>query len=117
MEDNSRLIYSTEEGIVSGYFGNKKKSGKKNKNSNQDKNDGIVRVRRETKGRKGKAAVVITGLPGTSADVSEIAGQLKKKCGAGGSAKDGIVIIQGDKIDFVIKELQNKGFTVKKSGG
>jgi translation initiation factor 1 len=67
MEDNSRLVYSTEDGIVAGYYGDKKKSSKQSKKKQyQDKNDGIVRVRRETKGRKGKAATVVTGIPGTS---------------------------------------------------
>jgi len=79
--------------------------------------DGIVRVGRETKGRKGKGVTVITGVNLDDAGLKELANQLKQKCGAGGTVKDGVIEIQGDHRDRLVEELQKKGFTVKRSGG
>jgi translation initiation factor 1 len=79
--------------------------------------DGIVRVGRETKGRKGKGVTVITGVALDDAGLKELATSLKQKCGAGGTVKDGVIEIQGDHRDRLVEELQKKGFTVKRSGG
>lgn len=79
--------------------------------------DGVVRVGRETKGRKGKGVTVITGAPLDEAGLKELARQLKAKCGAGGSAKQGAIEIQGDHRDILIEELKNRGWTVKRIGG
>ncbi len=80
-------------------------------------NDGIVRVGRETKGRRGKGVTIITGLPGSTDAVKQIAKQLKAQCGVGGTVKGRIVEIQGDQRDRLVKILSEKGYTVKKSGG
>jgi translation initiation factor 1 len=79
--------------------------------------DGIVRVGRETKGRKGKGVTVITGVGLDEAGLKELATALKQKCGAGGTVKDGVIEIQGDHRDRLVEELQKKGWTVKRSGG
>lgn len=79
--------------------------------------DGIVRIRRETKGRGGKAVTVITGLPGTPEQLKQIGKELKQLCGTGGSAKDGQIEIQGDKRDPCRTALEAKGYLVKLSGG
>ncbi len=79
--------------------------------------DGTVRVGRETKGRKGKGVTVVTGVPLQGVDLADLAKQLKNKCGAGGTVKNGIIEIQGDHRDRVVAELQQRGWTVKKSGG
>ncbi len=79
--------------------------------------DGTVRVGRETKGRKGKGVTVVTGVPLEGADLAALAKQLKNRCGAGGTVKNGIIEIQGDHRDRVVAELQQRGWTVKKSGG
>lgn len=123
MDTNTRLVYSSDDGIVSGYYGNKKetKNSKNTKNKSTKpiaiKNDGIVRVQRDSKGRRGKTATIITGIPGTADTLTDIAATLKKKCGTGGSAKDGIIVIQGDKRDVIVEELKAQGFTVKIAGG
>ena len=118
MNDNTRLVYSSDDGIVSGFYGKKSKTNKKKKQAPpQHKNDGIVRVQRDSKGRKGKTATVVTGIPGTDNTLSDIAGTLKKKCGCGGSAKDGAIVIQGDKREVIVAELKSQGFTVKLAGG
>ncbi len=79
--------------------------------------DGVVRVGRETKGRKGKGVTVVTGLPLEGAELAALAKALKKKCGTGGTLKDGVLEIQGDHRDLLVAELQGRGWTVKKSGG
>lgn len=79
--------------------------------------DGVVRVRRETQGRKGKGVTVISGVPLGSAELKHLARELKAKCGCGGTVKDGIIEIQGDHRDRLIAELQAKGWTVKRVGG
>ncbi|MEW6712669.1 MAG: translation initiation factor Sui1 [Candidatus Riflebacteria bacterium] len=87
------------------------------KSNNAGKNDGIVRVSRETKGRKGSGVTLITGIPGDEEKLKQIAADLKKKCGAGGAVKDGVIEIQGEHRDKLLIELQKLGFQVKKAGG
>ena len=81
------------------------------------KSDGIVRVGRETKGRKGKGVTVITGLPLDAMDLAALGKELKAQCGAGGKTHDGVIEIQGDHRDRLMAALQSRGYTVKKSGG
>ena len=80
-------------------------------------NDGIVRVGRETKGRRGSGVTVITGLPGSEDALKKIASQLKAQCGVGGTVKGRIVEIQGDQRDRLVKILTDAGHTAKKAGG
>jgi translation initiation factor 1 len=56
-------------------------------------------------------------LPLTGIELSNLAAKLKRGCGTGGSVKDRAIIIQGDKVDFIIQFLQGEGFAVKRSGG
>ncbi|HLV78550.1 MAG TPA: translation initiation factor Sui1 [Marinobacter sp.] len=79
--------------------------------------DGIVRVSRETKGRKGKGVTLVTGIPMADKELKAYAKVLKAKCGTGGTVKDGVVEIQGDHRDLLVPLLQQQGWTVKKSGG
>ena len=79
--------------------------------------DGIVRVSRQTKGRKGKGVTIITGLGMASSELKQLARELKARCGCGGTVRDGVIEIQGDKRDLLLDVLSKKGFTVKKSGG
>lgn len=79
--------------------------------------DGRVRVRREKKGRGGKTATVIAGLPLAPAELKALGKKLKAKCGTGGSAKDGEIIIQGDHRDTLVAELKKLGYDAKPSGG
>jgi translation initiation factor 1 len=81
--------------------------------------DGIVRVSRETAGRKGKGVTVIKGLPLDDAALTALGKQLKALCGSGGTVKDGVVEIQGDHLDKVLAWLKARpeGWTVKRAGG
>lgn len=81
------------------------------------KGDGIVRVGRETKGRAGKGVTIITGVPLAGDQLAALATALKKRCGTGGTVKDGVIEIQGDHRDVLVAELTQRGFRVKKAGG
>lgn len=78
---------------------------------------GIVRLQRQTSGRRGKAVTVITGILLTNTALTVLATELKKRCGCGGSVKNGTIEIQGDKRDIIKTFLENKGYQVKLSGG
>ena len=78
---------------------------------------GPVKVRRETAGRKGKAATTISDVPLDDAGLRELAGRLKKRCGVGGSAKDGVIELQGDHRDVVVEVLRAEGYDVVLAGG
>jgi translation initiation factor 1 len=77
----------------------------------------VVRVGRETKGRKGKGVTVVTGVPLRGDALDELGSRLKRLCGSGGTVKDGVIEIQGDHRDAVVAELAKSGWTVKRSGG
>ena len=79
--------------------------------------DGIVRIQRETKGRKGKGVTLVTGVPLCNDELKALAKTLKQKCGTGGTVKDGVIEIQGDHRDILLTLLQDKGWKVKKAGG
>jgi translation initiation factor 1 len=78
---------------------------------------GRVKVRRETAGRRGKAVTTVSGVPLDDAGLRELAGRLKKRCGVGGSAKDGVIELQGDHRDVVIQILRADGYDVVLAGG
>ncbi|MGF1734363.1 stress response translation initiation inhibitor YciH [Photobacterium satsumensis] len=107
MNDNSRLVFSTETGRI-----------KEDKPTQQrPTGDGIVRIQRQTKGRKGKGVCIVTGLDLEDSQLKLLAAELKKVCGCGGSVKDGNIEIQGDKRDVIKAALEKKGHTVKLAGG
>lgn len=80
-------------------------------------NDGIVRLMRETKGRKGKGVTLITGVPLDNEELKKFAKSLKQKCGSGGTLKNGVIEIQGDHRNVLEKELGRLGYKVKRAGG
>ncbi|MGC9402867.1 stress response translation initiation inhibitor YciH [Vibrio genomosp. F10 str. 9ZC157] len=81
------------------------------------KGDGIVRIQRQTKGRKGKGVCIVSGLDLADSQLKLVAAELKKVCGCGGSVKDGTIEIQGDARDKIKAHLEKKGHTVKLAGG
>jgi len=76
-----------------------------------------VRVGREIKGRAGRGVTTVTGLPMSPSDIDSLAAKLKKRCGSGGTVRDGVIEIQGDHRDLVVAELIKLGWPAKKSGG
>jgi translation initiation factor 1 len=81
------------------------------------KTDGVVRVRLETKGRKGKGVTVISGVPLGEPELTILGKELKQRCGSGGTVKDGVIEIQGDHRALAMEQLRSKGWTVKAAGG
>jgi translation initiation factor 1 len=118
--DNSRLVYSTETGKICPTCQKplSKCTCKKKKSKSQPniKIDGIIRVQREVKGRKGKTVTTVSGFQIANSELKNLATQLKRRCGTGGSVKDGVIIIQGDHRDTLITELENRGFKAKIAG-
>jgi translation initiation factor 1 len=78
---------------------------------------GRVKVRRETSGRRGKAVTTIAGVPLADDGLRDLAGRLKKRCGVGGSVKDGVIELQGDHRDVVVETLRGEGYDVVLAGG
>jgi len=83
----------------------------------QPAGDGIVRVSRETKGRKGKGVTLVKGLAMDEAALTALGKQLKAACGSGGTVKDWVIEIQGDHVERVMEFLTTAGHKVKRSGG
>jgi translation initiation factor 1 len=78
---------------------------------------GRVKVKRETSGRRGKAVTTVHDVPLDDAGLKELAGRLKKRCGVGGSVKDGVVELQGDHRDVVVEVLRADGYDAVLAGG
>ncbi|MBT7751022.1 MAG: stress response translation initiation inhibitor YciH [Porticoccaceae bacterium] len=102
----SRLVYSTDVGRVH-----------EREQPQVTLTDGIVRIRRETKGRKGKGVTTVSGIDLPELDLKALAKQLKQKCSTGGTVKSGVIEVQGDHRDLLKKELEKRGHNVKLAGG
>ena len=111
------LVYSTEHGRMCPGCGWPVEKCACSRKDGPETAAGPVRVRLETKGRKGKGVTVVTGLPLTTAELAVLAKDLKKKCGSGGTVKNGTIEIQGDHRDVVVEHLNAKGWKAKKAGG
>lgn len=114
---DSEIVYSTEHGRMCPSCGKPVSACSCSKKKQAPKGDGRVRVGRQTKGRKGKGVTVITGLPLSGNDLLSLAKDLKKRCGTGGTVKNGVIEIQGDQRDVLVEELIKRGYAAKKSGG
>jgi translation initiation factor 1 len=113
----SNLVYSTDGGRLCPQCHRPVASCVCKKDKPAAAGDGIVRLRRETKGRGGKAVTLITGLCLAQGDMRELTRALKQKCGVGGALKDDHIEIQGDQRQLLKTELEKRGFTVKLAGG
>jgi translation initiation factor 1 len=107
MTNNSRLVYSTATGRVTPTA----------TREGPPKGDGIVRIRRETSGRKGKGVTTISGTELDEQALNQLAKELKQLCGTGGTVKNHVIEIQGDHREKLRLALEQKGFKVKLAGG
>jgi len=114
---NQGIVYSTEQGRMCPVCGQPIKACTCKHRQTVHQGDGIIRIGRETKGRKGKGVTLVTGLPLEPKELKILAKKLKQKCGSGGSVKNGIIEIQGNHRDTLMKELTSMGYKVKLAGG
>ena len=111
------IVYSSAQGRICARCGEPVARCRCTKNPRTAVGDGNVRVRREVKGRRGKAMTVISGLPLAGEELRALASELKRRCATGGSVKEGEIEIQGDHRDLLVEELQARGYAAKRSGG
>ena len=115
---NASLVYSTDHGRVCPGCGQPASkcrcTGQPAQKPEAPKGDGVVRVGRQTRGRKGKGVTVVTGLPLGTGELQELAKRLKARCGAGGTVKDGVIEIQGEHRDAVVGALEAEGFAARR---
>ena len=114
---NTSLVYSSELGRICPACGKPVKGCVCRKKAAVPACGGIVRVHRESKGRGGKTVSIVTGIPLDEEKLKALAGELKRRCGTGGTIKDGALEIQGDHRDLLVTELKGRGYTVKLAGG
>jgi translation initiation factor 1 len=110
-------VYSTDHGRICPDCNNPLKSCACNKEKKRPAGDGIVKIGRETKGRKGKGVTTIAGIPLDPSGLTALAKELKRRCGSGGTVKNSIIEIQGDHRDVLFEEVSKRGWRVKRCGG
>lgn len=123
--NESRLVYSTDGGRICPECGRqvsacscrKKKTVKADKRKTGHPEDGVIRVQREVKGRKGKTVTAVYGVPLEGEELQKFTQILKRRCGAGGSVKDGVVVIQGDHRQTLLDEIRKQGYPARPAGG
>lgn len=115
---DSHLVYSTDGSRVrppAGPPARKPKPAPSARTAPPD--DGVVRIQRDRRGRGGKTATTITGLPGSEEELDTLLRALKQHCGAGGSRDGRTLEIQGDHRDRLLQKLEALGFRPKLAGG
>jgi translation initiation factor 1 len=117
MTEKSRLVYSTDRGRICPECGNAAGDCACGRGSAITRSDGVVKVRREVKGRAGKTVTTIEGVPLRGQAIEALGSELKRRCSAGGSVKEGVIVLQGDHRKTVVPLLQAKGYNVKLAGG
>jgi translation initiation factor 1 len=115
--DQNPTVYSTETGRGCPKCGRPLAQCVCKKTPSRPSGDGVVRIRVESKGRKGKTVTTLTGVAGNDDTLNALASELKRQCGTGGTVKDGIIEIQGDHAAALLEILKKKGLTVKRAGG
>ena len=109
MTRDARKVYSTTDGDL--------RKARDPRTRPRPTDGGRIKVRRETGGRRGKTVTTVSNLPLSDVDIAALAGKLKKRCGVGGSAKDGVIEIQGDHREVVMQVLAAEGLDAVLAGG
>ncbi len=107
--DQTRVVFSTSDGDL--------RKARDRPSAAAPAAGARVKVRRETSGRRGKTVTSVANVPVDEEGLRALAGRLKKRCGVGGSAKDGIIELQGDHRDVVLEVLKAEGFDAVLAGG
>jgi translation initiation factor 1 len=107
--ETTRVVYSTSDGDL--------RKARAPQVRAHAASGGRVKVRREVAGRRGKTVTTVSAVPVDDAGLRELAARLKKRCGVGGSAKDGVIELQGDHRDTVAEVLRGEGYVVVLAGG
>ena len=115
--NNSRPVYSTDKGRLCPGCGFAAAACRCKQGQKTDPGDGIVRLKRETKGRGGKGVTLITGVALPEAEMKELAKKLKQLCGTGVTMKDGVIESQGGMRGRFLAWFQANNFKVKIAGG
>lgn len=114
----SRSVYSTDKGRLCPDCGQPVASCQcRSRMVPREAGDGVVRIGRETKGRKGKGVTLITGVPLAEEELKALASRLKQLCGTGGTVREGVIEIQGDQRDRLVQWFEQQGYKVKRAGG
>ena len=111
--DDDRIVWSSEHGDRRGKRERPRSGGARP----SDPADGVVRVRREKKGRGGTTVTTLSGVGGSDADRRELLRELKQRCGCGGTARDDLLELQGDRVDAVLEALAERGLRARRAGG
>lgn len=114
---NSAPVYSSTHGRMCPLCGYPKADCVCRARAPLPKGDGFVRIRRETKGRGGKAVAVLIGVPLREPELGALVSELKRKLSCGGSVKDGNIEIQGDHRGKLAALLRERGWKIKLAGG
>ena len=112
----NRLVYSTDGGRAKPPPGEKRAAPPRQQTSGAP-DDGFVRVMRSKTGRGGRTVTLITGLPGSPAELEKLLKRLKSQCGTGGALEGRSLAIQGDQRERVVELLEKDGHKVKLAGG
>ena len=116
-DDKSITVYSSESGRICPGCGQPVGKCSCKKQAVMPNGDGTARVSRSTKGRGGKCVSLVTGLQLGTEELNRLARHLKQKCGSGGTAKEGVIEIQGDHRELIVKELAMLGHKTRLAGG
>ncbi len=111
------IVYSTDTGRMCPGCGHPVKQCCCSKKTSTLVTGGAVLVKRQTKGRKGSGVSIIEGLPLDETDLKKLGKGLKKKCGSGGTVKNGVIEIQGDHRELLVEALTQLGYKAKLAGG
>ncbi|MBF0140754.1 MAG: translation initiation factor Sui1 [Magnetococcales bacterium] len=111
-----RVVYSTEQGRMCSDCRQPVVGCACSRDASVVGSDGVVRVSRETKGRKGKGVTLVRGIPLDSVELAQLGKSLRTVCGTGGTVKDGVIELQGDHIARVTEQLNTRGWVIKRVG-
>jgi translation initiation factor 1 len=117
MRSENPTVYSTESGRVCPKCGRPVDHCICKKTTSRTQGDGIVRIQRDSKSRKGKTVTLVTGVPLNDEALHTLASELKRQVGSGGAVKDGVIEIQGDHREVLLEEFKKRGYKVKLAGG